>query len=202
GPAVPVAMPEPAEAAASAAGFAAVGALAYAAFRWRYLGPWFLLPMYSRLSRSELLENEIRQRLMEQIEDQPGMALQELAEVSGAGWGTTVYHLQRLEQAGFINSRKQGHHRRFYKVGELDRADVEAVGMLRNDTPQKIARYLLKDPGCNQKAICEALDISPSLAHKYLKRMEEQALVTSEREWRSKHYTPDDRLATLVEQAA
>lgn len=201
GPAVPIPTPEPAEVGA-AVGLATAGAVAYAALRWRYLGLGFVMPLYSRLSRSELLENETRSQLLEIITGEPGLSLQELAGKTDAGWGTTVYHLQRLEQAGFIKSRKQGHHRRFYTVGEVGQDEVEALGMLRNDTPRKIAQYLVQDPGCNQKAICEALDISPSLAHKYLKRMEEQELLTSQREWRSKHYTPDKRLATLVEQAA
>lgn len=201
GPAVPVRMPEPVEVGA-AVGLATLGAAAYAAFRWRYLGMGFVMPLYSRLSRSELLENDTRSRLLEVISEEPGLSLQELAGKTDAGWGTTVYHLQRLEQAGFIKSRKQGHHRRFYTIGEVGQDEVEALGMLRNETPRKIAQYLVQDPGCNQKAICQALDISPSLAHKYLKRMEEQNLLTSEREWRSKHYTPDERLANLVEQAA
>ncbi len=201
GPAIPVRMPEPAEVGA-AVGLATVGAAAYAAFRWRYLGLGLVMPMYSRLSRSDLLENDTRSHLLDLISEEPGLSLQQLADRTDAGWGTTVYHLQRLEQAGFIKSRKQGHHRRFYTVGEVGQDEVEALGMLRNDTPRKIARYLVQDPGCNQKAICQALDISPSLAHKYLKRMEEQQLLTSEREWRSKHYTPDERLATLIEQAA
>lgn len=201
GPAVPVRMPEPAEVGA-AVGLATVGAAAYAAFRWRYLGLGFVMPLYSRLTQDDLLENDTRSHLLDLISEEPGLSMQQLADQTDAGWGTTVYHLQRLEQAGFIKSRKQGHHRRFYTVGEVGQEEVEALGMLRNDTPRKIARYLVQDPGCNQKAICEALDISPSLAHKYLKRMEEQQLLTSEREWRSKHYTPDDRLASLIEQAA
>ncbi len=119
-----------------------------------------------------------------------------------AGWGNTVYHLQRLEQAGFVKSEKQGHHRRFYKNGDVGPDDIEALGMLRNETPQKIARYIVQRPGSMQKDVCEELDISPSLAHKWISRMEEQNLVEAKREWRSKHYTPDERLETLVQKAA
>ncbi len=199
--AIPFPMPEPREAAIPA-GLAVLGAAALAAARWRYLGPWLLAPLYSRIKRDDLLENEVRAKLHELITEEPGLSLQELCEGCGAGWGNTVYHLQRLEQAGFVKSKKQGHHRRFYKVGEVDQRDVEALGMLRNETPQKIAQFVVERPGCIQKDVCEALDISPSLAHKYLKRLEEQQLVSAEREWRSKHYTPDERLSQLVQQAA
>ena len=201
GPAIPVRMPSPREVAVPS-GLAILGAAAYAVARWRLIGPWFLLPLYSRLANGDLLKNEVRAKLHDVLTEHPGLSLQELCEASGAGWGTTVYHLQRLEQAGMITSKRQGHHRRFYVQGEVDRRDMAALGMLRNETPAKIARYLLEDPGCNQKDVCEALGISPSLAHKHLKRLEAENLVTTEREWRSVHYTPDPKLKELLAQAA
>lgn len=195
--ATPVPLPQPEETAIPA-GLAVLGAVAYAAFRWRYMIPG-LMPLYSRLKKGDLLENETRAELVELIEEDPGLSQQELCDAVGAGWGNTVYHLQRLEQADFIRSEKQGHHRRFYRVGEMDSQDIEALGVLKNDNANKIARYILQEPGSNQKDVCQALDISPSLAHKWISRLEENELVTSEREWRSKHYTPDERLDKLVE---
>jgi DNA-binding transcriptional ArsR family regulator len=197
----PATMPSPEET-ATPAGLAVLGATAYAAFRWRYLLTGVFAPLYSRLSRDELLENETRRALHDLIEDEPGLSTQELCDRVDAGWGNTVYHLQRLEQAGFVTSEKQGHHRRFYKNGEVGSDDSEALGVLKNDNANKIARYLVAEPGANQTDVCEALDISPSLAHKWISRLEEQDLVDSEREWRSKHYEPDDRLEQLVERAA
>lgn len=196
----PVALPSPEEA-ATPAGLAVLGAAAYAAFRWRYLLSGVFAPLYSRLSDDELLENETRRELHELIEDNPGLSTQELCDEVGAGWGNTVYHLQRLEQAGFVTSEKQGHHRRFYKNGDVEQSDIEALGVLKNDNASKIARYLVDEPGSKQKEVCEALDISPSLAHKWISRLEEQDLVESEREWRSKHYEPDEKLEVLVQQA-
>ncbi len=193
----PVPLPEP-ETAAVPAGLAVLGAAAYAVFRWRTLVPG-LLPLYSRLQKDQLLENTTRARLVEVIEEEPGLSKKELCEAVDAGWGNTTYHLQRLEQAGFVRSQKQGHHRRFYRTGEMDGDEIEALGVLKNENAQQIARYLIQEPGSKQKDVCEALDISPSLAHKWIKRLEENELVESRREWRSKHYTPDDRLNRLVE---
>lgn len=193
----PVPLPEP-ESAAIPAGLAVLGATAYAALRWRYLVPG-LVPLYSRIRKDQLLENETRAKLVDVIEEEPGLSQKELCEAVDAGWGNTTYHLQRLEQAGFVRSEKQGHHRRFYRTGEMEGDDIEALGVLKNDNAEKIARYLIQEPGANQKDVCQALDISPSLAHKWIKRLEEHELVESEQEWRSKHYTPDERLNELVE---
>jgi len=196
GSTTPTSLPEP-RATHAAAGVAAATLTAYAALRWRYL--LGLVPLYSRLSKGELLENEVRAELVDLIEENPGMAQGELCEAVGAGWGNTTYHLQRLEQAGFVRSEKQGHHRRFYRAGEVEGEEIEALGVLKNDNAQRIARYLVEEPGANQKQMCEALDMSPSLAHKWISRLEENDLVESEREWRSKHYEPDERLPELVE---
>lgn len=195
-PVQPVELPEPSEA-AMAAGVATAGLAAYAALRWRYL--LGLVPMYSRLSKADLLDNEVRAELVELVEENPGLSQGELCEAVDAGWGNTTYHLQRLEQAGFLRSEKQGHHRRFYRAGEVESEQIEALGVLKNENANKIARYLVEEPGCNQKQVCEALDISPSLAHKWISRLEDNDLVTSEREWRSKHYEPCEQLPELVE---
>lgn len=193
----PVALPSPRETAVPV-GLAVLGAAAYAALRWYHVVPG-LMPLYSRLSKGEMLDNETRAKLVELIEENPGLSQQELAERVDAGWGNTTYHLQRLEQADFVRSEKQGHHRRFYRTGEVQEDDIEALGVLKNDNANQIARYLIEQPGAKQKDVCEALEISPSLAHKWISRLEEHELVESEREWRSKHYTPDDRLDKLVQ---
>lgn len=197
--ATPVPLPEPKDAIIPA-GLAVLGATAYAAIRWRYLIPG-LIPLYTRIRDDKLLENETRKRLVDIIEEDPGLSQQELCDAVDAGWGNTTYHLQRLEQAGFVRSKKQGHHRRFYRQGTVENQDIDALGVLKNDNAHKIARYLIQDPGAKQKDVCEALDISPSLAHKWIKRLEENELLESKREWRSKHYTPRERLEHLVEAA-
>ncbi len=161
-------------------------------------GALLLAPLYSRIGRSEILDNETRREIFDLVKTEPGLSMKDVSERIGCGWGTVVYHLERLEDTGFVASRKDQGNRRFFAVGSIGKEERAAVGMLRKRTPKRIAHYLLEEPGSNQSDLCEALGIAASTASKHLGRMEEADLVTREREWRSVHYYPSDVLQGQV----
>lgn len=157
-------------------------------------GALLLAPLYSRIGRSEILDNDTRREIFELVKSEPGLTMKEVSERVGCGWGTVVYHIERLEDTGFVASRKQSGSRRVFAVGSVGKDEREAVGLLRKETPQRIAHFLMEKPGANQSDLCEALGIAASTASKHLGRMADADLVTREREWRSVHYYPSDVL--------
>lgn len=174
-------------------GAAALATAALAAYYWprlSWLGTVVLLPLYSRIEKDELFENDVREQLYESIQDDPGIHAHALAEEAGVGWGTTVYHLRRLERNGFVNSEKRGRYRRFFPASGFLERQREVLSVLQNETTEDIARVILEEPGLNQSAICEELDISPSLANWHLNRLIDAELVDRERKGRTVHYTP------------
>lgn len=175
---------------ASAAALALVGAVAYYWPRLSWGATVLGLPMYSRIERSELLDNDTREELYEAVKDQPGIHAHALSQAVEIGWGTTVYHLRRLEKNGMVTSEKRGRYRRFFPAAGYVARTREILSVLQNETTNDIARTVLKEPGLNQKAICEKLDISPSLANWHIKRLVEADLVEKERRGRTVHYTP------------
>lgn len=175
---------------ASAAALALVGAAAYYWPRLSWGATVLGLPMYSRIERSELLDNDTREELYEAVQDEPGIHAHALSEAVEIGWGTTVYHLRRLEKNGMVTSEKRGRYRRFFPAAGYVAQTREILSVLQNETTNDIARTVLKEPGLNQKAICEKLDISPSLANWHIKRLIEADLVEKERRGRTVHYTP------------
>ncbi len=146
--------------------------------------------MYSRIEKDEILENEVRETLYELVQDDPGIHAHALSEEADVGWGTTVYHLRRLERNGFVTSEKKGRYRRFFPAAGYLARQREVLSVLQNETTNDIARVILKEPGLNQKAICEELDISPSLANWHINRLMDADLVERERRGRTVHYTP------------
>lgn len=180
---------------AMAAGIAAV-ALALEPVRYG-LGA-MALPLYSRIRRNDLLENGVRDRIFQIVQAHPGLTIQELTTEAGVGWGTTVYHLTRLERDRLVVSRKFGFNRRFFGNGASPQEHHEAISVLRNDVSKRIAGFLLENPGAAQKDVCEALEISAPVASKYLRRMQEASLLSSEREWKRVKYYPRPHLGEIV----
>jgi DNA-binding transcriptional ArsR family regulator len=159
------------------------------------------LPLYSRLRRHELLENGVRERIYRSVESQPGLSIIQVCRVGKVGWGTAVYHLQRLERDKLIVSRRDGQYRRFFLNGQAPdpHAAQPAQRTLAHPLAQRIAAFVVANPQVAQKDVCAALGIAPPLASKWLGRLQEAGLLTSQREWKLVRYTPTPALlATLA----
>lgn len=157
------------------------------------------LPLFSRLSKDDLLENGGREMLFNLVDTNPGIGLAQLADQSGLGWGTTVYHLGRLEQGGFISSMKNGQNRHFFKNGHPAAQQKKAIAVLKNPAAAQVARYLLATPGATGKTIACGLGMGAPTVTKYVKRLEEEGLVETLREGRSKIVQPTSTLVAAME---
>jgi predicted transcriptional regulator len=164
---------------------------------WRFAGVG-AIGLYSRLTKSELLDNQHRDRVYKLIQEEPGLGVSEIAERTGLGWGTTVYHLDRLERAGFVAPERAGLHKAFFPVGTVAREARKAMGALKADTTRSIAEFLVTRPGATQTELCEALSLSPSAASKQVSKLESAGLVRRERDWKTVHLHPTDALPAML----
>ncbi|HUR67682.1 MAG TPA: winged helix-turn-helix transcriptional regulator [Candidatus Thermoplasmatota archaeon] len=174
----------PAGAAAVATGGAAVVLIGFA--------------LYSRLARSELLDHERRDGVLKLIKGSPGISLSDVAHKTGLAWGTAVYHLERLEKAGFITSEKNSGRRCYFPVGAVPREDRAGLGTLQQETTRDIAALVVARPGLTQAELCAGLGLSASAASKQVSKLESAGLVRREREWKTVKLHPEPTLATLL----
>ncbi|MCA1814631.1 MAG: hypothetical protein LC624_11925 [Halobacteriales archaeon] len=175
-------------------GLAAVGAMALKIEPVRRAMLLLALPLYSRLKRSQLLDNAVRERIYRSVEREPGLSIIQVCRAGKVGWGTAVYHLQRMERDQMIVSRRDGQYRRFFLNGHAPTGQAPAARVLQAEVARRIAGFVAQHPGCAQRDVCAALGISPPLASKWLGRLGEAGLVTSEREWKLVHYAPTPAL--------
>ncbi len=166
------------------------------------LGRFFMAPMFSRIQKDELLDNSGRDELCTLVDENPGIGLKDLCERTGLGWGTTVYHMSRLESAGFVASIKSGQNRHFFKNGHPAALMKEHVAVLRNQTAGNLARFLLATPGSTQTTIAKRLGLGAPTVTKYIKRMERQGLVHVVQDGRSKIVQPTGVLQNALDHAA
>jgi predicted transcriptional regulator len=175
---------------------AAVGLLALlqalGAFRFAGLGAFAL---YSRLTRSNLLDNEHRDRVYKLIQETPGLNVSEIGKRTRLGWGTTVYHLDRLEREGFVAAERGGLHKCYFAVGLVDRDARKAAAQLKDGPRRDVAAVLLATPGITQGELATALGMSPSAASKQVTKLEAAGLVRRERDWKTVRLYPGPALA-------
>lgn len=190
--------------AAGATGGAIVLGLALYAWpsvKWFWIKAFFA-PLYARLRREEVLENELRDGILQAVQDEPGISASELGRRLECGWGTLVYHLTVLERMRLVSSAREGRHKRFFAQGRINYSDKGAVGLLVNPAARNILDAIRGAPGSIQKDLSERLHLSPGTVAWHVERLAAEGLVVKEEIGRTVRYFPSDRLLELTRQLA
>ncbi len=166
----------------TAAGTAAAGGSVGLWTLLRRLGALgFLAPLYTRIQRGDALMNKQRASIFAHVQTNPGAHPTAIKETLGIGWGTTVYHLDRLQELGLVTHRKTGQNKCYFVNGGVTREDQASISALKNDTASAIATYLRDHPGATQKEVSGATGISAALVSWHVKRLSQAGVVAKER---------------------
>jgi len=143
----------------------------------RYRLMALFLPLYTRLHKDEVLDNETRGMIRGCISTDPGIHYSEILRRLGLGNGAATYHLQALEREGLIRSRNDGRFKRFYP-GEMNLGDVPSE---LDRIQRAIFEVLREHDGLSQREIARALDISYSSVNRHVGRMARIGVLRLER---------------------
>jgi predicted transcriptional regulator len=138
----------------------------------------FLMPLYTRLRREEVLDNETRGMIRGFIMADPGIHFNEIQRRFRLGNGHLAHHLMTLEREGFIKSRADGYLRRFYP------ADMK-IGAQPPRLP-KIQRIILEtvqeSEGLSERDIARVLDMAYSTANRHVNKLAELGFLRLEKQ--------------------
>lgn len=163
---------------------------------------WLLTPLYARLRKEDLLENPLRDDILEVVERSPGISASELGRRLECGWGTLVYHLTVLERMQLLSSAREGRHKRFFVQGRINYSDKGAVGLLANPAARLVLDAIREAPGSIQRDLSRRVGLSPGTIAWHVERLSEAGLVLKEEEGRVVRYYPSQRLLELTRQLA
>ncbi|HWH08780.1 MAG TPA: winged helix-turn-helix transcriptional regulator, partial [Candidatus Thermoplasmatota archaeon] len=158
-----------------------------AAYFWGGLKKALLLPLvglYARITRAEVFDNTVRERIFHAIKANPGLSASDLAKLAGVSWGTTIYHLDVLEQNRMVTSLRKGRHRRYFENGAALTVPKEAVAVLQNPVTAQVVSSIQGQPGATQKELAGRVGLTPQALHWHLQRLVAVGLVRKEREGR------------------
>lgn len=135
------------------------------------------LPLYTRLKKDTLMDNETRGYIRGVVDSDPGIHYHEILRRLKLSNGLVTYHLKTLEREGFIKSRSEGRWRRFYpavmKLGDLP------------PTLDKVQRIIVEtvreNEGLAQREVARILHLPPSSVNRQITRLAEQGILRLEK---------------------
>jgi len=139
--------------------------------------------------------SQIREQIYHYIENNPGAHLRKISRELGLAMGNTQYHLQMLEKAGRIKTRRATLYRHYYPAAILEERHEIILALLKQETPRDILVYLLEHiGGATQSEVMEFKGLSAPTINWHMSRLIESGVVTSNKEGRSVRYAINKEL--------
>lgn len=142
-----------------------------------------------------------RRRIYDLIRRYPGLHIRGVEAQLGFSGPLALYHLRRLEAAGYVESREAGGYVRFYPTAKrtlvrLTDADKKLLGYVREQVPLGIILHLLDEGPSSHKDLVPKLGVAPSTLSYHLGKLTADAVVRH-REDRRYELANADRVEAL-----
>ncbi|ADC65358.1 transcriptional regulator, ArsR family [Ferroglobus placidus DSM 10642] len=140
------------------------------------LAAWKLLPIVVTKIRSAI-ENAKRRRILKTIMENPGISITDLEKITGENRSTLRYHLNKLEEDGWIKTVKNGKSRHLLLSFDDFNPTIAVKGR------KKEIIELLKEHKClTAKQIAEKLNLSVKTVQYHICELKKLNMVHKERD--------------------
>ena len=134
-----------------------------------------LFPMYTRISKEDVLDQFVRGQIFGYIKTNPGVHYNQIRRDIDVKNGTLSYHLRVLEKTELIKSRREGiRYRAFYPTG-MKFPHNERFRL--TELQINILDYIKQHPGINQREIARKLKKKPQTINYNIKVLEQATLI-------------------------
>jgi predicted transcriptional regulator len=144
----------------------------------------FIVPLFSRLTKREVLNNETRGMIRGYVTANPGDHFNAIKAALNLKNGTLAHHLRILEREKIVKSAKDGKYRRFFPAGMkiTEKAYLTKIEKL-------IMSIVRETPGITRKDIAGRLGMSrPAVSYHINKLKKSRKIRTEKRGMSLKHY--------------
>jgi predicted transcriptional regulator len=161
---------------------AVVAGLGYAFEPFKYSLVLLFLPLFSRFSRENVLDNKNRYIIHGYIIDNPGVNFSGICEEFDLPLGVATYHLDVLERENFVQSVRDGRLKRFYST------DTKVPNGKMRKTPEEIRTTLLDivsaHPGVSQKELIRELGIDRETVGYHIRILVKEGFIVASKKGR------------------
>jgi len=138
----------------------------------------FLVPLYSRIKKDEVLDNFTRGAIFGFIVANPGAHYNLIKQELMLNNGAIIYHLDILERKGYISSEKAGIFKKYYPKGfKKEGGILETL----TDLQRRIFHEIKANPGVSQKEIAGLMNITARALNYHIKTLLKSQLILLER---------------------
>ena len=145
--------------------------------KFKFLSLLFL-PLYTRIRKENVLDNETRGMIKGYILANPGDHYNSIKKSMGLSNGTLAHHLNILEKNGYIKSANGGMYKRFYPKGM--NIPTSNGGEL-SEIQKMIVKKIKETPGISQKDIASLLGVSAPTIKYHIDRLVNNKIIKQER---------------------
>lgn len=151
-------------------------------------------------TKENVLDLEVRRKIVQILQDNPGLHLRELARRLDLAVSTAEYHLYHLTKHGVLATREEAGQKCFFPAKGLDYRDTKILSYLRHEAPRRILAELLLEPGLTPGQLREILSMPAPTLSFHLKRLRDADLTVEEADGRTKHVFAQEpeRIASLL----
>jgi predicted transcriptional regulator len=140
----------------------------------------------------DLLSLTTRRQLYDAVRRFPGIGAREAQRIAATGWGETVYHLERLTDAGLLHRERAGHQDHYF-APTVPLADRRLLRFARSESARHLLVALLETPAATVPDLSEKTQLSPGRLSVHLGRLLESGVLRTGRNGRFRTFDVIDR---------
>ena len=155
------------------------------------------LALVERIRPGDLLRSPIRTALLRAVVDKPGLSLSELAARLSLHPVSVHYHVERMEEAGYLRTIRVGRRRLAYPPGPVE-PFAEDRAILLEPTTRRVALAIAHRPHRSILDITDDVGETARVVYHHVKRLRDVGLVTGLESSRHRGLAPTPRLLALL----
>ncbi len=133
-------------------------------------------PAVRNLKKDEILTNVTREKMYDYIINNEGAHFREIIDYIDIGPFAGVWHLQVLEDFGFIGSHRYKQYKVYYPTGrKISPKDPRLI--LKSNTAKAIVQFISKNPGAYQNLIAKQLGKSQGTIRYNMKKLVDAKII-------------------------
>ena len=121
--------------------------------------------------------NSVQEKIIQFVNDFPGIRYRELLRMTGVSNGVLSYHLNLLDNSGKVRVHRVNNRVTRYFSHEVSSLESNVIGLLRQNTTRKIIIYILKNGPCGFSDIVNHTKKVPSTVSWHLTRLKDANII-------------------------
>jgi predicted transcriptional regulator len=146
-----------------------------------------LLPLFTRLRKSELMDSPTRQRIMDLVRAEPGVGLAAICARLEIPWSTGAHHVATLRRHGLLALCRWGRLRSWFATEDFPHPFLRNrfVAMQR-PTARRILERIRREPGIHASELARQAGIRHTSVLFHLRKLAAAGLILQRRQGRRK----------------